>query len=585
MKKNYILLTISLLFSGFSMSQFQMNSSLVAKTKSEPAKGSYQFSMKTPGTIIGQVYDFSDPTNWVIDNSGVAGTGWEITNQGPTGFFSGGMGVINSTSGGDFALYDADGSTGTGYIELVDPLDFQNETNVAVEFESYYRNFQGSAYFEVSNDNGTTWETFEVHASLPLNESTPNPQVLNVNISNVAANEASVLFRLRYDSADDYAWMVDDVAFVVGYDDNLVLETTYLSAGSEALDYYQIPDDQVQGFTFGSEVDNLGINDQINTQLNIKVNDGASDIYDENSTPKTVDALTSDSLEVLSLFTPPGLGEYVVSYDVSSDATDQDIASNSKVLEPITVGGNVYARDNGIPQGSVGFFGADPSPSLMGQYFQFVSNFNISDVQMGISGGSEVGESVYAEIRVLNPDGTAFEFQAGSDIYDLQAGDMGEIITLPIVGGSYEVEAGAIVEVLAGHFGQGGVRFLTAQRGFGAVVYDDQNQRFAQNSLFIVRPVRSTASTDEISNNMFAVSLYPNPVQDNMTIKYKLTNVSDVQIQITDVSGKEINTLNYNGAQKGENTISVNTSSLNSGVYLVNIKSDGGSATKRFIVQ
>lgn len=562
-----------------------MNSSLAAKTKSEPANGSYQFSMKTPGDIIGQIYDFSDATNWVIDNSGVAGAGWQITDQGPSGFFSGGMGAINSTSGGDFALFDADGNTGTGYIQLANPLNFENETNVAVEFESYYRNFQGAAYFEVSNDNGTSWETFQVHSSLPSNENTTNPQVVSINISNVAANEISVLFRFRYDSADDYAWMVDDLAFVVGYDDNLVLDNVYLSAGVDALDYYQVPVDQIQGFTFGADIDNIGVNNQTNTVLNIKVNDGTSDIYDENSTGITVGAFNSDSLDVQTMFTPPGIGDYTVTYDVSSDSTDQDIASNSIVLEPIIVGGNVYARDNGIPRGSVGYFGTDPVPSRMGQYFHFVNDFTITEVQMGISGNSEAGESVYAEIRVLNPDGTSFDFVAGSDPYDLQASELGEIISVPLLGDGYEVEAGALVEVLAGHFGSPDVRFLSAQTGVGAVVYDDQDQRFAQNSLFMVRPVSGVASTEEVSSNMFGVSIYPNPVQDEMTMKYKITNTSDVQVQITDVSGKEINTISYNSVQKGENIISINTSSLKAGVYLINIKSDGGSATKRFVVQ
>jgi len=295
MRKNYILLGASFILSGLTFGQLEMNSSLAAKTKSEPAQGSYQFTMKTPGTVIGQVYDFSNPSNWTIDNSGVTGTGWVITDQGPAGGFSAGMGSIESTSGGDFALFDADGNSGVGYIQLTDPLDFSTESNVAVEFESYYRNFQGSAFFEISVDNGTTWQAFEVHASLPLNESTSNPEIISVNISNVAANQGSVLFRFRYDSADDYAWMVDDLAFVIGYDDNLSLDRVHLSAGAEMLDYYQVPEDQLQGFTFGANVDNLGLLDQNNTVMNVIVNDGSNDIYDENSSSITINAFSSDT--------------------------------------------------------------------------------------------------------------------------------------------------------------------------------------------------------------------------------------------------------------------------------------------------
>jgi hypothetical protein len=584
MRKNYILLGASFILSGLTFGQLEMNSSLAAKTKSEPAQGSYQFTMKTPGTVIGQVYDFSNPSNWTIDNSGVTGTGWVITDQGPAGGFSAGMGSIESTSGGDFALFDADGNSGVGYIQLTDPLDFSTESNVAVEFESYYRNFQGSAFFEISVDNGTTWQAFEVHASLPLNESTSNPEIISVNISNVAANQGSVLFRFRYDSADDYAWMVDDLAFVIGYDDNLSLDRVHLSAGAEMLDYYQVPEDQLQGFTFGANVDNLGLLDQNNTVMNVIVNDGSNDIYDENSSSITINAFSSDTLSVETPFSAPGVGSYTVTYNVSSDATDQAPASNVRALEPITVGGDVYARDNGVAQGSVGFLGASPIASKMGQYFEFVSNFNISNVEIGVSATSEPGELIYAEIRVLNSDGTEFVFAVESDSYTLQPGDEGTIVSLPIPGG-YEVQAGAIVEVLAGHFGSEDVRFLTAQRGVGAVVYDDQGQRFAQNSLFMVRPVKGNVSTEEVAIKMSGVSLYPNPVEDNFTLRYKLNNTSDVNIQITDVSGKLINTFSFNDVQKGENELNIEAANLNSGIYLLNIKSNGGSVTKRFVVK
>jgi len=220
----------------------------------------------------------------------------------------------------------------------------------------------------------------------------------------------------------------------------------------------------------------------------------------------------------------------------------------------------------------------------MGQYFEFVSNFNISNVEIGVSATSEPGELIYAEIRVLNSDGTEFVFAVESDSYTLQPGDEGTIVSLPIPGG-YEVQAGAIVEVLAGHFGSEDVRFLTAQRGVGAVVYDDQGQRFAQNSLFMVRPVKGNVSTEEVAIKMSGVSLYPNPVEDNFTLRYKLNNTSDVNIQITDVSGKLINTFSFNDVQKGENELNIEAANLNSGIYLLNIKSNGGSVTKRFVVK
>jgi hypothetical protein len=582
MKKLYFTFGMSIGLIGTMFGQFQENSILQSKTISEPVKGQNELVAKNPGDVIGQVYDFSDPSNWVTNNSGVNnGLGWVIGTDGPSGFFSGGMGPIQSTSGGNFALFDADGPTGTGYISLANPIDMSTVTNAAVQFESYYRNFQGSAFFEISLDN-VTWQSFQVHTTLPLNESTANPALVSVNVTNLVAGQPSVYLRFRYDSGDDYAWMIDDVAFIVGYDDELVLGETFLSAGAEQLDYYQIPENQLQPFTFGARLSNGGINNQTNTALNIAINDGATTIFDESSTPVTLNAFSSDSLAVTTPWSAPGIGAYNVTYEVESDATDQNPGNNSEVLEPITVGGNVYARDNGVASGSVGFLGSNPEPSRMGQYFEFVDDFVIAQVQIGVGASSNEGEQIYAQIRVLNSDGTAFEFAAESNEYFLTASDLGNIVSVNIPGG-FQVQAGQIVEVLAGHFG--GARFLTAQIGPGAVIYDSDDSRFAQNSLFIVRPVAGALSVENTTMSLNKVELYPNPSSDVTNLSFNLAGQSEVNITITDLSGKVVQTLNQGVMNTGKHDVSISTSSLKSGAYIITLTSEGSVATKRLIVQ
>lgn len=585
MKKLYILLFSGLAVTGSVQSQFNINATTAAKSISEPQTGISVHTNRAPGDVINTYsYDFSSAaTNWVIDNAAATGGGWTIDTNGPTGFFSGGMGPIMSTSGNEFAMFDADGVTGTGYITMANPIDLSAEANVAFSFESYYRNFQGSAYFEISTD-GTTWTSYEVHASLPLNENTDNPQLMTINISPVAANQATVWARFRYDSADDYAWMVDDVAFIEGYDDELILNESYMFAGTEGLDYYQIPNNQLQDFTFSAWAENGGINDQTNTELTVTVNDGATNIYTQSSTAQTVSALTSDSLEINSPFTAPGDGQYTVSYDLASDQVDQLISNNSRTLEPIVVGGDTYARDNNLISGSVGYLGTTPQVTKMGQYFEFFDDFLIGEVEIGVSSNSAAGEIIYAELRKLNNDGTAFDFVASSDDYTLQTADLGQNISLDITNGGYNAQAGDVIEVLAGHYGSEDVRVVTAQIAFGAVIYNG-NDRSAQNSVLLVRPKRGFSNTTENTIDVANTLVYPNPANDGFNVRFNLNSASEVTINILDISGKNVMKKELNTLQKGEYDVSFGQDDLAKGVYTVNINSNGKVVNKKIIIK
>lgn len=89
-------------------------------------------------------------------------------------------------------------------------------------------------------------------------------------------------------------------------------------------------------------------------------------------------------------------------------------------------------------------------------------------------------------------------------------------------------------------------------------------------------------------NNIASVSnikTYPNPVRDNLSIDINADNASDMNIRVLDITGKVVVDLGSNRIETGMNTISVNTASLESGVYNVHISSNEGSEVKRIIVE
>ena len=168
---------------------------------------------------------FSAAGDWTISSSN--GQDWVVGTNPPSGQYSGPMGAITSTTANDgFAMFDSDAlassatNTQDATITYNGTVNCSGYSGVSINFESYHRKFQDSVFVEVSNDAWNTFERFEVHASQAVNDQSDNPEMISINISNVAGNQASVSFRFHYEGQWDYAWMVDDVSFQELQDNN-----------------------------------------------------------------------------------------------------------------------------------------------------------------------------------------------------------------------------------------------------------------------------------------------------------------------------------------------------------------------------
>jgi methionine-rich copper-binding protein CopC len=78
--------------------------------------------------------------------------------------------------------------------------------------------------------------------------------------------------------------------------------------------------------------------------------------------------------------------------------------------------------------------------------------------------------------------------------------------------------------------------------------------------------------------------LYPNPTEGELNLKFNLSAAQWTKVQITDVSGKLIETHRING-QEGDNLVVMNTSHLASGSYLISMDTPKGPKTLPFIVK
>lgn len=91
-------------------------------------------------------------------------------------------------------------------------------------------------------------------------------------------------------------------------------------------------------------------------------------------------------------------------------------------------------------------------------------------------------------------------------------------------------------------------------------------------------PLSGSGIPNDVNDEVtFAVSLNitPNPVTENATLKYTLTDVSNVKISIMDINGRIINNLLNSPKAGGQYSLNINTNNLASGYYLIYAEING----------
>ncbi|MEX1189951.1 MAG: M43 family zinc metalloprotease [Bacteroidia bacterium] len=91
---------------------------------------------------------------------------------------------------------------------------------------------------------------------------------------------------------------------------------------------------------------------------------------------------------------------------------------------------------------------------------------------------------------------------------------------------------------------------------------------------------------NEISIDESSISIFPNPSKGDATLSYSLIEGDDISISITDISGRLLGTKAFGKQQPGDYQLELNGiigSSLNSGIYFVNIDSGKSRLVKKWI--
>jgi hypothetical protein len=561
--------------------------------------------------------DFSDADLWVTDyDDQNANDGpWVIGTDGPAGYYSEAMGAIESTTGDNgFAMYDSDGTgveVGSQDSKLIyhTAIDCGDYDKVAVTFESYYRKFHGVCYVEISTDS-TNWTQYQVHEDVAVNSATSNPEIVTINITDVAANQETVYFMFRYVGEWDYAWMVDDVKFFVAPDHDLKVVDArvnffqyphYIDSATYPVgEYYgfsgffgMIPQRQIANenalMVFDGVVKNLGSMDATPT-FSINVTDPSSDVIFSNDVVYD-DVLGTSAQDTMSIIDTefhidaPELGTYTWTFETSEDGITEENPADNTITYTTEVTENLYTRDNGMYTGGVGtenFVGGGLDGDIVGVVYPFFEPDTIVKGRVFLSSMTALNTSFVFKIMTWDEvadewvELTSSSIITVDDSTDLEVMleiEFPDYVPVEPIDGFTEVLA-AVEIYPGGESFRIGIDNTAPTSGYETWMYfmDDLTWYTygGEAALLIQLELKGMTSVGHNTYNDFEV--YPNPTNGVIRIE----NVKDATVEVFDMLGKRVAVVD-----NAEYQTSIDLGAFAEGSYIVRVTANEGVGMRK----
>lgn len=116
----------------------------------------------------------------------------------------------------------------------------------------------------------------------------------------------------------------------------------------------------------------------------------------------------------------------------------------------------------------------------------------------------------------------------------------------------------------------------------GATVLYQGGEDFATELKPIEVEKLASSANEPVALN--SINVFPNPVSDNLNVQFNLSKESNMSLEVFNALGQNVYSLNNQNYHSGENTVSINASTMSNGVYMVILKDDQGSISRKFTV-
>ena len=314
----------------------------------------------------------------------------------------------------------------------------------------------------------------------------------------------------------------------------------------------------------------------------------------------TVNAVTGGTITGATIATPGTgytAGDVVSIVDGSATFTINTVTNNTPIVDQIptnntiadlnfSVTNHIYARDNNVFTGST-TNGTDGFE--VGNLFDIWAPQTLKGIAvrlLGGNGGTTVGTEVYVKLYGIGATGD-FEFIEESAPLIVSNAQLNTVITLPLLS-PIDLTANTTYLAVVGAFG-GGLRVSNAgasdvQTSFFLDLADN-TWYFTTSTPAVRLNFDPIISVSEQELNVQSANIYPNPTATDAVVKFNLNNASDVVVNVCDVTGKVMFSNTMSNLTSGAHQFDILARDWNSGVYFVNLSSNGATVTKKFVRQ
>lgn len=502
-------------------------------------------------------------------------------------------------------------------------IDCSGKNEVFIAFQThigvYTVDATTGAVLRVSTDK-VNWTEFTLFPDLTTGVRwSKNPEEPVVDISSVAANQSTVYVQWQWEGNWEYFWNIDDIAI---YDENptarfnLAMTNFFYPTSS-----YATPASQIATDTFGFLItlSNKGLEPMTNIVVKATVENSATQeiLFADSTLIDVLDPGVADSaIELSGRYAPElGEGDYFIRYSVRADSTDlrpDDNAGGS----PFTVTNDVFSKEDEVQSFTRT---AQDIPWNVGNFYLMANGLND---QYKATVAEFAFDTDTSELAIEDVTGSLYFFKVNDDV----AADFSDFDLTDFPGNSvewlgyanYQAPAGITggqlqqVDILDFDTNQKGVALEPGGRYFLMMGYPDEAKQtnhafnrkikyylaistilytdqwylggFGDDFSAVMRMYISlVTTTDEKPLPESALSVFPNPVKDNVYLDLHFDQPTDVTVTIADLTGRVITLEDRQGVTDERRSFQL--ADLASGTYLARIATKEGSRTLKFVVQ
>lgn len=483
----------------------------------------------------------------------------------------------STTAANGYMLFDADSvnfPVSPNYVDrdgmLISPsINCSGQATVLLTFEQNVRWCCTQLFLNVgvSNNGGSTWTDYDVLNGLAANVASPNPELVQLDISSVAANQSNVMIRFSFGGVSHYYWVIDDISLesvTVPVADFNANQTTIVAGNSVNFTDLSTGSPNSWNWSFP----------------------GAATTSSTQQNPTNITYNNAGCYDVTLSITGPGGSdsETKVCYIDVTAAPQPPVADFSGSPTTIEVGQSVNFTDlstNTPTSWSWSFPGAATTSSTQqnptGITYNTVGCFDVSLTATNAQGNDTESKTCYIDVTCPTFDvgfaytatGLSVQFTNLSynvESYDWNFGD-GNTSIAPDPINNY-ASAGTYTVTL-----QGFDTDCTGNSDLAAynITVDDTS-----NS--------SNVGIEDIISPIYNLNVYPNPTTGLFTLDFDVNNTEDVQVRILDMIGKEVEFKQFNRVQGAFTTV-MDLTGLAQGTYMLQVMVGNTSQMKRIILK